>query len=54
MDSGSLNSTNVFQSRRWCMSFVEFSLYLVSKLVGKFVGNGVCEIGVMEGVEGSE
>ena len=33
---------------------VEFSLYLESRFVGKFGGNGVCEVRVKEGVEGSE
>ena len=47
-------ATNVFQSNRSCMLFVEFSLYLASRFVGKFEGKGVCEIGVKEGVEGSE
>ena len=46
-------ATNVFQSNRSCMLFVEFSLYLASRLVGKFGGNGVCEIWVKKGVEGS-
>ena len=36
------------------MLFVEFSLYLASRFIGKFGGIGVCEIGVKEGVEGSE
>ena len=36
------------------MLFVEFSLYLASRFVGKLEGKGVCEIGVKEGVEGSE
>ena len=36
------------------MLSVGFSLYLASILVGKFEGKGVCEIGVKEGVEGSE
>ena len=36
------------------MLFVEFSLYLASRFVGKFGGNGVCENGVKEGVEGSD
>ena len=35
---------NVFQSNRSCMLFVEFSLYLASRFVEKFGGNGVCEI----------
>ena len=35
------------------MLFVEFSLYLASRFVGKF-GMIVCENGVKEGVEGSE
>ena len=29
-------ATNVFQSNRKCMLFVEFSLYLASRFVGKF------------------
>ena len=36
------------------MLFVELSLYLASRVVGKFDGKGVYEIGVKEGVEGSE
>ena len=36
------------------MLFVEFSLYLASRFVGKFEGKGVWEIGVKEGVDGSE
>ena len=36
------------------MLFVEFSLYLASRFVVKFGVNGVCEIWVKEGVEGSE
>ena len=36
------------------MLFVEFSLYLASRFVGKIGGIGVCEIGVKEGVKGSE
>ena len=36
------------------MLFIEFSLYLASRFVGKFEGKGICEIGVKEGVEGSE
>ena len=36
------------------MLFVEFSLYLASRFIGKFGVIGVCEIGVKEGVEGSE
>ena len=36
------------------MLFFDFSLYLASRFVGKFKGKGVCEIGVKEGVEGSE
>ena len=36
------------------MLFVEFSLYLASRFTGKFGGNSVCEIGIKEGVEGSE
>ena len=35
------------------MLFIELSLYLVSRLVGK-IGIVVCENGVREGVEGSE
>ena len=35
---------NVFQSNRRCMLIVEFSLYLASRFVGNFGGNGVCEI----------
>ena len=31
------------------MLFVEFSLYLASRFVGKFEGKGVCEIGIKEG-----
>ena len=34
------------------MLFVEFSLYLASKLVVKFERKRICEIGVKEGVEG--
>ena len=34
------------------MLFVEFSLYLATRFVGKF--EGVCTIGSKEGVEGSE
>ena len=45
---------NVFQSNRSFMLFVEFSLYLASRFEGKFEGKGVYEIGVKEGVEGSE
>ena len=36
------------------MILVEFSLYLASRFVGKFGGNGVCEIWPKEGVDGSE
>ena len=36
------------------MFFVEFFLYLVSRFIGKFGGNGVCKIGVHEGFQGSE
>ena len=36
------------------MLFVEFSLYLASRFIGKFGGFGVCAIGVKEGVERSE
>ena len=36
------------------MLLVEYSLYLASRFVGNFEGKGVCEIGVKEGVEGSE
>ena len=36
------------------MLFVEFYLYLASRLIGKFGGIVVCEIEVNEGVEGSE
>ena len=36
------------------MLFVEFSLYLASRFVGKFEGKGVCKFGVKEVVEGSE
>ena len=36
------------------MLFVEFSLNLASRFVGKFGGNGVCEKRFKEGVEGSE
>ena len=36
------------------MLCVEFSRYLASRFIGKFGGVGVCEIGVKEGVEGSE
>ena len=36
------------------MLSVEFSLYMASRFIGKFGGNGVCEIGVKEGVEGSQ
>ena len=32
------------------MLFVEFSLYLASRFVGKFERKGVCEIGVNEGL----
>ena len=36
------------------MVFVEFSLYLASRFIEKFVGNGVCEIRVRECIEGSK
>ena len=36
------------------MLFVEFSLYLASKFIGRFGGNGGCEVGIREGVHGSE
>ena len=36
------------------MLFVEFSLYLASRFVGKFEGKGVFEIAIKEGVEGCE
>ena len=48
------DATKVLKSSRNCMLFVEFSLYLASRFRGKFGGIVVCEIGVKEGVEGSE
>ena len=36
------------------MLSVEFSLYMASRFIGKFGGNGVCEIGVKEGIEGGQ
>ena len=36
------------------MLFVQFSLYLASRFIGKVGRNGGCEFGVREGVEGSE
>ena len=36
------------------MLFVELSLYLASRFVGKREGKGVCEIRVKEGFKGSE
>ena len=36
------------------MIFDEFSLYLASRFIGHFGGIGICEVGVKEGVEGSE
>ena len=36
------------------MLFVDISRYLASRFKEKFGGVGVCEIGVKEGVEGSE
>ena len=36
------------------MLLVEFSRYLASRFVEKIGGNGVCEIMLKKGVEGSE
>ena len=36
------------------MLFVQFSLYLASRFIGKFGGIGVCEVGVKEDVERRE
>ena len=36
------------------MLIVEFPLNLASRFIGKLGGMGVCEVGVKEGVEGSE
>ena len=44
----------MFQSNRSYMLLVELSLYLASRFIGKFGGNGVREIEVRECVEGSE
>ena len=47
-------ATNVFQSNRGVTLLVRCSLYLLSKFVGKFGGNDVVDVRLIEGVEGSE
>ena len=47
-------ATNVLQSDRRGILLVKCSLYLSSKFVGKFGGNDVVEIWLIEGFEGSD